>query len=152
MTSNIGAEHIDRMSNFGFTADSSETAQYSQAKDKVMDSLKNFFRPEFVNRLDEIIVFDLLSPEALREIVDLQVDEVQKRLAKKEIKLSVTKDVMEYLAKEGYDPKFGARPLRRVIQSKILTPVANMMVGEGMLQSGTVKVSMKNNELSFDIK
>ena len=117
-----------------------------------MDSLKNFFRPEFINRLDETIVFDLLSPEALREIVDLQVDEVQERLEKKEIKLSVTKDVMEYLAKEGYDPKFGARPLRRVIQSKILTPVANMMVGEGMLQSGTVKVAMKDEELKFDIK
>lgn len=152
MTSNIGAEHIDRMSNFGFTADSSETAQYSQAKDKVMDTLKHFFRPEFLNRLDEIIVFDLLSPEALRQIVDLQVDEVESRLLKKEIKLSVTKEVMEYLAKEGYDPKFGARPLRRVIQSKILTPVANMMVGEGMLQSGTVKVGMKGDELNFDIK
>lgn len=152
MTSNIGAEHIDRMSNFGFTADSSETAQYTQAKDKVLDSLKHFFRPEFLNRLDEIIVFDLLSPEAIRQIVDLQVIEVKDRLEKKEIKLSVTKEVLEYLAKEGYDPKFGARPLRRLIQSKILTPVANMMVGEGMLQSGTVKVSMKKDELDFDIK
>lgn len=152
MTSNIGAEHIDRMSNFGFTADSSDTAQYTQAKDKVLGSLKHFFRPEFLNRLDEIIVFDLLSPEAIREIVDLQVLEVEKRLEKKEIKLSVSKEVMEYLAKEGYDPKFGARPLRRVIQSKILTPVANMMVGEGMLQSGTIKVSMKGSELDFEIK
>ena len=154
MTSNIGAEHIDRMSNFGFTDDGSDNAQYTQAKDKVMDSLKHFFRPEFLNRLEEIIVFDLLTPEAIRNIVDLQVDEVIQRLAKKEIKLTVTKDVLEYLAKEGYDPKFGARPLRRVIQSKILTPVANMMVGEGMLQSGTVKVSMKKDktELEFDIK
>jgi ATP-dependent Clp protease ATP-binding subunit ClpB len=152
MTSNIGAEHIDRMSNFGFTADSSEGAQYTQAKDKVMDSLKHFFRPEFLNRLDEIIVFDLLSPEAIRKIVDLQVEEVTKRLERKEIKLSVTKDVLTFLAKEGYDPKFGARPLRRVIQSKILTPVANMMVGEGMLQGGTVKVGMKDNELDFKIK
>lgn len=152
MTSNIGAEHIDRMSNFGFAVDRGESAQYAQAKDKVMDSLKNFFRPEFLNRLDEIIVFDLLTPEAIRNIVDLQVAEVTKRLEKKEIKLTVTKDVLEYLAREGYDPKFGARPLRRVIQSKILTPVANMMVGEGMLQGGTVKVSMDKDELKFDIK
>lgn len=152
MTSNIGAEHIDRMSNFGFTADSSDTAQYVQAKDKVMSSLKHFFRPEFINRLDEIIVFDLLSPEAIREIVDLQIIEISARLEKKEIKLSVTKEVLDYLAKEGYDPKFGARPLRRVIQSKILTPVANMMVGEGMLQGGTVKVSMSKGELAFEIK
>jgi ATP-dependent Clp protease ATP-binding subunit ClpA len=75
-----------------------------------------------------------------------------KRLAKKDITLTVTDEVLEYLAKEGYDPKFGARPLKRVIQSKILTPVANMMVGEGMLQRGTVAVSMKKGELTFDIK
>lgn len=152
MTSNIGAEHIDRMSNFGFSSERGEEAQYVQAKDKVMDSLKSFFRPEFLNRLDEIITFDLLSEKVIGKIVELQVEEVTSRLEKKEIKLSVTKDVMKYLAKEGYDPKFGARPLRRVIQSKILTPVANMMVGEGMLQGGTVKVSIKNGELDFDIK
>lgn len=152
MTSNIGAEHIDRMSNFGFTVDHGEEAQYTQAKDKVMESLKNHFRPEFINRLDEIVVFDLLSPEAILQIVDLQVEDVTERLAKKEIKLTVSKEARTYLAKEGYDPKFGARPLRRLIQSKILTPVANMMVGEGMLQGGTVKVTLKKNELDFDVK
>ncbi len=77
---------------------------------------------------------------------------MQKRLAKKEIVLTVTDEVLEYLAKEGYDPKFGARPLKRVIQSKILTPVANMMVGEGMLQRGTVAVTMKKGELAFEVK
>ncbi len=152
MTSNIGAEHIDRMSSFGFASDKGEVVQYAQAKDKVMESLKLFFRPEFLNRLDEIITFDILSQETIRGIVNIQVEEVVKRLAKKEISLSVTDDVLEYLAKEGYDPKFGARPLKRVIQSKILTPVANMMVGEGMLQRGVVKVSMKKGELVFDVK
>ena len=152
MTSNIGAEHIDRMSNFGFSKDRDEKAQYGQAKDKVSDSLKNFFRPEFLNRLDEIIIFDILSPKTIEEIVGMQVREVEKRLAFKEINLSVTKDVLKYLATEGYDPKFGARPLKRVIQSKILTPVANMMVGEGMLQGGNVKVGLKNGQLIFDIK
>ncbi|MDC1205466.1 AAA family ATPase [Candidatus Pacebacteria bacterium] len=152
MTSNIGAEHIDRMSSFGFKIDKDEEAQYGQAKDKVLESLKNYFRPEFLNRLDEIIIFDILSPETISEIVGMQVGEVQKRLGLKEIELSVSKDVHAYLAREGYDPKFGARPLKRIIQSKILTPVANMMVGEGMLQGGTVKVSLKKDELVFDIK
>jgi ATP-dependent Clp protease ATP-binding subunit ClpC len=152
MTSNIGAEHIDRMSNFGFAADKGEVAQYSQAKDKVMDSLKLFFRPEFLNRLDEIIIFDILSPETIRSIVELQVQDVVRRLLKKDIDLSVTDEVLAYLARVGYDPKLGARPLKRVIQSKILTPVANMMVGEGMLEGGTVKVSLKKDELNFDIK
>ncbi|MCB9810996.1 MAG: AAA family ATPase [Candidatus Nomurabacteria bacterium] len=152
MTSNIGAEHIDRMSTFGFATDKGEEAQYVQAKDKVMDSLKAYFRPEFLNRLDEIIVFDLLSPETLRSIVSIQIEDVQCRLEKKEIILTMTDDVLEYLAKEGYDPKFGARPLKRLIQSKILTPVANMMVGEGMLQRGSVKVTMKKGELNFEVK
>lgn len=152
MTSNIGAEHISRMSNFGFTIDHGEEAQYTQAKDKVVESLKQYFRPEFLNRLDEIITFDLLSPEVIAKIVDLQVADVIERLAKKEITLTISQEVRDYLAKEGYDPKFGARPLRRHIQSKILTPVANMMVGEGILQGGTVKVTMKKEQLDFEIK
>lgn len=151
MTSNIGAEHIDRMSSFGFAKDKGDVAQYAQAKDKVMDSLKLYFRPEFLNRLDEIIIFDILSRETIRSIVEMQVEEVEKRLAGKDITLSVTSDVYDYLAKEGYDPKFGARPLKRIIQSKILTPVASMMVGQGMLKGGTVKVSMKKDQLSFDV-
>ena len=152
MTSNIGSEHIDRMSNFGFSHDHGAKAQYTQAKDKVMESLKLFFRPEFLNRLDETIVFDLLTPEVIADIVEIQMKDVIKRLEKKEIKLSVSEDVMKYLAKEGYDPKFGARPLRRVIQSKILTPIANLMVGEGMLRGGTVKVTMKKEVLDFEVK
>lgn len=152
MTSNIGAEHIDRMSNFGFQKSHDDTSQYGHAKDKVMESLKNFFRPEFLNRLDEIIVFDILSPAVISEIVKMQVDNVSKRLKAKDIELEVTPEVLEYLAREGYDPKFGARPLKRVIQSKILTPVANMMVNQGMLRGGSVKVSMKGSELHFDTK
>ncbi len=151
MTSNIGAEHIDRMSNFGFSNQRDDKAQYVQAKDKVMDSLKNYFRPEFLNRLDEIIIFDILSSETIRSIVEMQVEEVTKRLDNKDIKLSLSKDVYDYLAKEGYDPRFGARPLKRVIQSKILTPVATQMVSEGMLKGGTVKVSMKDGELKFEV-
>ncbi len=152
MTSNIGAEHIDRMSNFGFASDKGDAAQYTQAKDKVMDSLKGFFRPEFINRLDEIVVFDILSPATIRSIVALQIEDVIKRLRHKEIVLSIADSVLDYIAKEGYDPKFGARPLKRVIQSKILTPVASMMVGEGMLRGGTVRVDMKKDELTFEVK
>jgi ATP-dependent Clp protease ATP-binding subunit ClpC len=165
MTSNIGAEHIDRMSTFGFADDHGDAAQFVQAKDKVMDSLKSHFRPEFLNRLDEIITFDLLTPEVIADIVKIQVQDVIDRLEKKEIQLSLTKEVYAYLATEGYDARYGARPLKRLIQSKILTPVANNMVGEGMVQGGTVKVSMKNGkvhtkdgegvlrqELEFDIK
>ena len=152
MTSNIGAEHIDRMSSFGFTHEKDDAAQYTQAKDKVLESLKSYFRPEFLNRLDEIIVFDILSKKAITEIVKMQVAEVQNRLALKDITLSLNKDVYDYIAKEGYDPRFGARPLKRVIQSKILTPVASLMVKQGVLQGGTIKVSMKKGSPSFEVK
>lgn len=152
MTSNIGAEHIDRMSKFGFASHSDEASQYAQAKDKVLESLKNFFRPEFLNRLDEIIIFDILSKETIRNIVSLQVALVVERLAQKDIALTISDEAMDYIAREGYDPKFGARPLKRVIQSKILTPVASMMISEGMLQGGTVSVILKKDELAFDIK
>lgn len=139
------------MSNFGFSKNRDETSQYTQAKDKVMDSLKLYFRPEFLNRLDETIIFDILSPETILSIVKMQVEEVAKRLRTKDIELSVTDEVYAYLAKEGYDPKFGARPLKRVIQSKILTPVASLMIDEGMLRGGTVKVGMKKGALDFDV-
>ena len=90
--------------------------------------------------------------DALPTVLVIQILFLELPLENKEIMLTESADGKEYLAKEGYDPKFGARPLKRVIQSKILTPVANMMVGEGVLQSGTVKVTMKKGELDFDIK
>jgi ATP-dependent Clp protease ATP-binding subunit ClpB len=152
MTSNIGAEHIDRMSKFGFLSHSDEATQYAQAKDKVLESLKNFFRPEFLNRLDEIIIFDILSRETIRNIVGMQIELVKERLLQKEIELTISDEVLDQITTEGYDPKFGARPLKRVIQSKILTPVASLMISEGMLQGGSVSISMKKDELYFDVK
>ncbi len=152
MTSNIGAEHIDRMSNFGFAVNQDETAQYEQAKDKVLESLRSFFRPEFINRLDETVVFDILKPETIRSIVEIQIKQVQERLSKKDINLNVSIDVLRMIAEKGYDPKFGARPLKRVIQNQILTPIASMMVENGLMNGGFVKVSVKKGEIDFDLK
>jgi ATP-dependent Clp protease ATP-binding subunit ClpB len=153
LTSNIGAEYMDRMANIGFGhADSAETAAYDQMKDKVMGSLKDQFRPEFLNRLDDIIIFDPLSKEALTEIVEGQVAEVVKRLATKHITLAIQPDVRAWLAEKGYNPQYGARPLKRTIQDKILTPIASLMVGQGIMEGGTVTVSIKNKELHFDVK
>lgn len=152
MTSNIGAEHIDRMSKLGFSNHNDDVSRYSQAKDKVLDSLKHFFRPEFINRLDEIIVFDILSPETIAGIVKMQIEIVEKRLREKEITLTIEPAVYEYLSKEGYNPQYGARPLKRLIQSKILTPLASMMVSHGVLAGGSVNVGIKNGEFTFDVK
>lgn len=152
LTSNIGAQYIDRMEKIGFASDKRERAQYDDVKQKVMDSLKDYFRPEFLNRLDSIVLFDVLSPEVIRDIVRVQVDEVKRRLLEKEITLTVSDNVLEYLAKEGYNPQYGARPLKRLIQEKILTPVASYMISQGVGRGGSVAVSMKGGEFVFDVK
>lgn len=153
LTSNIGAEHIDRMSRFGFLEDESAEADYSDAKSKVIDSLKDFFRPEFLNRLDEIVLFNILTPEIIRRIAEQQIDIVAKRLQGKGIKLTVSKSALEKLAKEGYEPQYGARPMKRLIQTKLLTPVASMIVTNGLMEGGSVSVDVgKNDDFSFDVK
>ncbi len=154
MTSNIGSEHIDRMSGLGFSSGGSVTEgeRYEQVKEKVTGSLKEFFRPEFLNRLDEIVLFNILSQEAIREIVKLQVDIVVKRLAEKNISLTFTEAALADLGKEGYSTQYGARPLKRLIQTKILTPLANMMVARGVLDGGSVAVDVKEGVFTFDVR
>ncbi|MHB1316864.1 MAG: ATP-dependent Clp protease ATP-binding subunit [Minisyncoccota bacterium] len=152
LTSNIGAQYIDRMQKLGFTSDSSEKTDYNEAKAKVNASLKDYFRPEFLNRLDEIITFDILSKEAVREIVGIQVGIVTKRLAEKEIRLELTPAVYDILAEEGYKPEYGARPLKRLIQQKILNPVASLMISKGIVKGGVISVGVKNKEFVFDVK
>jgi ATP-dependent Clp protease ATP-binding subunit ClpB len=152
LTSNIGAQYIDRMQKLGFASDPSEKADYNDAKAKVTASLKDYFRPEFLNRLDEIITFDILGKEAIREIVGIQVGIVTKRLAEKEIRLEITPAVYDVLAEEGYNPQYGARPLKRLIQQKILNPVASLMIGKGITKGGAITVGVKNKEFTFDVK
>ncbi len=147
MTSNIGAEHIDRMSSLGFGSGLATTQdqQYEQVKEKVMSSLKEFFRPEFLNRLDDIVLFNILTPESMSNIVRMQIDIVAERLKEKQITLSLTETALDALGKEGYNPQYGARPLKRLIQTKIMTPIANMMVARGVLEGGSVAVDFKES-------
>ncbi len=154
MTSNIGAQYIEKMEKIGFTMQSevSEKANYDQVKDKVMSTLKEYFRPEFLNRVDDIILFDILSKESIEKIVKIQVDIVIARLKEKDVNLVVTPAVLSYLSKEGYNPQYGARPLKRLIQNKILTPVANLMISQGVVKGGTINVDIKNNDFVFDVK
>lgn len=142
MTSNIGSQHIERMEKLGFTKDqkTSEKDNYIEAKTKVMSSLKEFFRPEFINRVDDILIFDILSPEVIKDIVKIQVDIVIKRLEEKSVTLNMSQAVYDYLAKEGYNPQYGARPLKRLIQNKILTPVANLLISQQVGKGGVINV------------
>jgi ATP-dependent Clp protease ATP-binding subunit ClpA len=154
MTSNIGAQYIDRMEKLGFSHASGnrDKENYLDAKNKIMSSLKDYFRPEFLNRVDDTIIFDILSPEAIKDIVKIQVDQVVKRLEEKQIHLALSAPVYDFLAKEGYNPQYGARPLKRLIQNKILTPVANLLISQEVIKGGTIEVGVKAGEFTFDVK
>jgi ATP-dependent Clp protease ATP-binding subunit ClpB len=151
LTSNIGSKYIDKMESIGFS-DGDVKQDYSEAKERVMNSLKEHFRPEFLNRLDDIIMFDVLSPEAIKKIVEIQIGIVRDRLLGKDINLHVSSDVISYLAEEGYDPQYGARPLKRLIQNKILTPAASYMISSKVLSGGTISVNMKDGEIFIAVE
>ncbi|OGI95069.1 ATP-dependent chaperone ClpB [Candidatus Nomurabacteria bacterium RIFCSPLOWO2_01_FULL_42_17] len=151
LTSNIGSQFVEKMESIGFSNNESRE-DYANMKEKVMEALKDNFRPEFLNRLDEILVFDVLSPGAIKEIVNLRIKVVNDRLAGKGINFEISDEALSYLAKEGYNPHYGARPLNRLIQNKILNPVASYIISNGVKKGDIVAVSVKNNELVIEKK
>ena len=151
MTSNIGSTHIQKMQTIGFSTNTM-TQDYSATKERVLESLKDFFRPEFLNRLDEIIVFDVLSKETIRDIVEVRVNQILKRMQAKNIKVELKSAVYEYLADKGYDPQFGARPLNRLIQNTILNKIANLVIGASVRPGDTVVIDIKKGELAYEVK
>jgi ATP-dependent Clp protease ATP-binding subunit ClpC len=151
LTSNIGSQFVEKMESIGFS-NNSQKQDYSSMKEKVTEALKDNFRPEFLNRLDEIIVFDVLSEIALKEIVNLRIKVVVDRLKTKGINFEISDGALSYLAKEGYDPHYGARPLNRLIQNKILNRVASYIISNKVSKGDTVFVSEKNNEIIVETK
>ncbi len=151
MTSNIGSQYIEKMESIGFSQ-TNAAGDYAAVKDKVMDALKEQFRPEFLNRVDEIVLFDVLGKEAVREIVGLRTKIVADRLAQKGIALDITSEALDHMADAGHDPHYGARPLNRLIQTKILNPVASFIIGNGVGKGDTVRVTVKNGDLLIEAK
>jgi ATP-dependent Clp protease ATP-binding subunit ClpB len=151
LTSNIGSQFVEKMESIGFSNNSTKQ-DYSNMKEKVLEALKDNFRPEFLNRLDEIIVFDILSEQNIKDIVNLRIKVVVDRLASKGISFEISEEALSHLAKEGYDPHYGARPLNRLIQNKILNPVASYIISNGVKKGDAVNVSVKNNELFIETK
>ncbi len=143
MTSNVGAELLTREMSLGFAVhrDEAKTAEeeYQKMKEKVLDQLKKTFRPEFLNRVDATVVFHALTKEQIKQIVELMLSQLQERLRHQEIKLEATEEAKELLAKEGYDPHFGARPLRRVIQQRVEDPLSEGVLA-GEFQPGDTAV------------
>ncbi|MFA6258737.1 MAG: AAA family ATPase [Candidatus Paceibacterota bacterium] len=151
LTSNIGSQFVEKLESIGFSNNQKEE-DYNQMKDKILGALKEHFRPEFLNRIDEVVLFDLLNEEAIKEIVGLRIKVVGDRLKAKDIDFKISGEALTYLAKEGYDPHYGARPINRIIQNKILNPVASCIISNGVTAGDTVFVHLKNGEISIEAK
>ncbi|MDD4074383.1 MAG: AAA family ATPase [Candidatus Pacebacteria bacterium] len=146
MTSNIGSDIIAKEAPLGFV-DNAKVSKKEGLKSKVQDALKEKFRPEFINRIDEIVIFDYLGAEEIKQIVDLELKKVQKRLEKKEIKITVSDKAKQLLAEKGFDPSLGARPLKRIIQKLILDPMAFKIVTNEIKDGDKVSVEVEKNEI-----
>lgn len=150
LTSNVGSEMLRESAGLGFGANGKEKTGDENIHDKIMESLRDNFKPEFLNRLDEIIIFKSLSPKTLSRIVDIQLSFVKERLeAQRDIKLSVGAGVKEWLAREGFDPSYGARPLKRVIQKHILDPLAKKIVAGEVKDGTSVKIGIGKNNINI---
>ncbi len=152
MTSNVGAEMIEKQSALGFkpSLENKEQEEYEEMKEKVMKELRKTFRPEFLNRLDETIVFHALNRDHIKEIADLMLEELEERLTEQEISIEVTEEAKNHLAEEGYDPNFGARPLRRCIQRMIENPLSEKLLADELGAGDTVEVDFEDGELTFE--
>ncbi|KKQ00265.1 MAG: Chaperone ClpB 1 [Candidatus Moranbacteria bacterium GW2011_GWD1_36_198] len=144
MTSNVGSEIIYKMESFGFQSERKEdTVSENEMRAKVQASLREQFKPEFLNRIDELIIFHPLNKKILLQITNLQLALVQKRLDEKNIKLKVSNDVKAYLTQKGFDPVYGARPLKRIIQNEILDELALEIIEKKIVDGDTVKVQLE---------
>jgi len=156
MTSNTGVELIKRETNIGFTKPrtgaKAQKDSYESMKEKVMGAVKRTFRPEFLNRLDEIIVFHELTEEQLRNIVDLLVKDLQIRLAERKLGVEITDKAKTWLAKVGFDPIYGARPLRRAIEHHVENPLSTRVLKGEFKEGDTIIVDLTDNTLSFTAK
>lgn len=154
MTSNIGSERIlnaGKVTDIGFEGDSNDS-DLSKVQEKIQEDLKDRFKPEFLNRIDEIIFFHALQKDDIAKIVDLQLSIVADRIEKqRDLKVTISKKVKDYLADKGYDPQFGARPLKRVLQKDILDPLAYKIISGQTNKAKKVSIGLKNEKIDIKI-
>ena len=153
MTSNVGASMITTTSKLGFsTSDDESKDKYEKLKETVSEEMKKAFRPEFLNRIDETIVFAHLKQEEIRQIVDLMLKDLFKRLAERELSVEVTDEVKDHLAKNGYSEAYGARPLRRLIQRKIEDMLAEEILSGKYSAGDTIVIKLVDDKIAFEKK
>ena len=145
MTSNVGTGMTAR-GTVGFTMGEDESAA---GRASIENALKQTFRPEFLNRIDEIVVFDALTQEQVRNVVDLMIAEVEERLRERNIAITLTTAAKDWLAEKGYDPVYGARPMRRAVQRYIENPLSTRILSGELVEGDTVRVEVGPDELAF---
>jgi len=148
MTSNVGAEMLRNRGALGF-ASPKEDATYASMKDRLMEEVKKTFKPEFLNRIDDIIVFQSLTMENLGKIVDLEIKEVSNRLKEKNIEIELDQPAKDLLIEKGFDPIFGARPLKRTIQRYLEDPLSEEIIAGHFKDNNKVKVLRDKDTLIF---
>jgi ATP-dependent Clp protease ATP-binding subunit ClpC len=146
MTSNIGTRHFDEARSLGFLQQEDE-GKFEAARKAILQDLKRTFRPEFLNRIDEVIVFKPLDRETMLKIVDLQLGRLSERMEEQGISLKWTEEARRWLADKGYVPQFGARPLRRVIQKSVESPLSRMLLKYEVQPGDLVELDVKDGEL-----
>jgi ATP-dependent Clp protease ATP-binding subunit ClpC len=151
LTSNVGAELIKKQTSLGFGAPKHDDEDFDTMKGKILEETKKVFKPEFLNRLDDIIVFHTLSKEMLTRIVDLEVAKVAARIKEKEISLTLEADAHEFLIEKGYDPTYGARPMRRAVERYLEDPMAEEILRGSFKAGDKVQVTCDGEKLSFKV-
>ncbi len=156
MTSNLGSDLIKRETSLGFTAKTNEAqtddSAYERMKDKVMDEVKRFFRPEFLNRIDSTVVFHQLTRDEILEIVDLMMDQVRTELREKEITLEITEAAKAHLGENGFDPVLGARPLRRLIQDEIEDSLSDEVLNRRLVAGDVAMIDFEDEAIKITSK
>lgn len=147
MTSNVGAGQIKKMSNFGFS--SSDEDGYDNMKDSINEALREQFKPEFLNRLDDVIIFRKLTKEEAGKICYKIIDALRERLKGRNVDLNITDAAMDKLIEEGYNDLYGARPLKRVVQKRIEDRLSDEILSGNVLPNEVVTVDIKDGELTF---
>jgi ATP-dependent Clp protease ATP-binding subunit ClpC len=151
MTSNIGAATISKNQSLGFSVGDETGLSYDEMKSRIMGELKKVFRPELLNRIDEVIVFHKLTKEEIKTIVDLMMGRLREQMGEHEAAIELTEEAKELLVDKGYDPAMGARPLRRAIQRYIEDPLADYVLGRSLKPGSTILVGKKADEEEVDI-
>ncbi len=154
LTSNVGSEYFQEISNLGFEVGSDKEKQKDKTeifKERVMESLKETFRPEFLNRLDEIIIFNSLGPKEIEKIVDLQLEMLESLLSKRGLNITIDESLKTHIAKDGFSPDYGARPIKRLIQKTILDELANRLIKGELKDVKKIKLGYKESSLTIGV-